>query len=276
VTEPLSNPALDAELDAIVAQFSGRVGYAIANLTTGARLVRREDEDFPTASTIKLPLLTVLHEHVARTGLDWDERVRLDRLDIPAGSGILQYLDRTSALSYRDLAWLMICLSDNLATNLIIDTLGLSHAGELIAELIDPAIRLRGAAGAGLDQDAPSMGYAPPAALGLYLDRLAAGRLPGAAETETVAGQQVFNASIPRYLSLSPTAPVPLTIAHKTGALPGARADIGIIRSATATLTLAVMTADSEDLAYDPINEGEQCIGAISRAVCRAWLDLPA
>jgi hypothetical protein len=63
-------------LDDFVGGFSGRVGYAVANLGTGERLTRNADLEFPTASTIKLPILTAFHAHADRTGLDWDAPVR--------------------------------------------------------------------------------------------------------------------------------------------------------------------------------------------------------
>lgn len=264
--------ALTEQLDAISARFSGRVGYAFANLRTADRLTRDADSEFPTASTIKLPVLTALHAHAQRTGLDWHRPVPVGRVDVAPGSGILQYLSRDLQLSYRDLAWLMICLSDNTATNLVIDSMGREHAAGLIAELIDPAIRLRGGAGAGFDTRYPSMGYATPAAMGRYLDLLAAGQLPGAAETLAVARQQVYQSMVPRYLPQSATAAVPLTIAHKTGALPGVRSDIAVISTAGTTITVAVLTADSDDRDYDTIQEGELCIAALTYVVCRAWL----
>lgn len=259
-------------LDTITDRFSGRAGYVLSNLDTGERLVRNEEVEFPTASTIKLPILTALHEHALQTGMDWDETIPVRRSDVAPGSGILQYLSRDLELSRRDLAWLMICLSDNTATNLVIGEMGRERTGEIIGNLIDPAIRLRGLAGGAVETTYPSMGYATPAALGTYLDRLVQRTLPGAAETVAVAGQQVFHSSLPRFLPQSPNAAVPLTIAHKTGALPGIRSDIGIVSSASTTVTIAVLTVDSHDRAFDTLHEAELCIGALTYAVCRAWL----
>jgi beta-lactamase class A len=261
-------------LDAICTRFSGRVGYVFTNLDTGERLVHNEGMEFPTASTVKLPILTALHQHLQESGTPWDETIPVRRSEVAPGSGILQYLSRDLELSLRDLAWLMICLSDNTATNLVLDTIGRPRASEIIGRLIDPAIRLRGFAGAAVETSQPSMGYATPAALGGYLERLARRSLPGAADTVAVAGQQVFQSMLPRYLPQSPDAPVPLTIAHKTGALPGIRADIGLVSSAATTVGVAIQTADGKDLAFDTLNEGELCIGALTYAVCRDWLDV--
>jgi beta-lactamase class A len=264
--------ALSEQLDTLCSQFSGRIGYSFTNLNTSEHLTRNEAMEFPTASTIKLPVLTALHAHAERTGFDWNEPVPVDTVEVAPGSGILQYLSRDLRLSYRDLAWLMICLSDNTATNLVIGALGRERAAALIADLIDPAIRLRGGAGASFDTSYPSMGYATPGAMGRYLDRLAAGDLPGASQTIAVARQQVFQSMVPRYLPQSATAEVPLNIAHKTGALPGVRSDIAIISTTDATITAALFTADCDDRGYDTIHEGELCIAALTYAVCRAWL----
>jgi beta-lactamase class A len=272
VTHDSNGASLTEQLDAIAGRFSGRIGYAFSNLRTAERLARNADTEFPTASAIKLPVLTALHAHAQAGGLDWNTPIAVNRVEVAPGSGILQYLSRDLQLSYRDLAWLMICLSDNTATNLVIDSMGRARAAQLISDLIDPAIRLRGGAGAGFQTEYPSMGYATAAALGRYLELLAAGKLPGAEQTIAVARQQVFQSMIPRYLPQSPDAAVPLTIAHKTGALPGVRTDIGIVSTATTTVTIAVLTADSPDRAYDTLHEGEQCVGALTYAVCRAWL----
>lgn len=265
-------------MDDIVSRFGGEVGYVITNHSTGDRLTRNASTPFPTASTIKLPLLTAFHEHARRDGIDWGERVHVTRNEAVAGSGILGHLDPGLELTYRDLVWLMICLSDNLATNMIMDAIGgLEPAAALIHEIIDPDIHLRGrAGGAALSADAPrsTLSSATPESFGHYLDRLVAGQFPGATETIIVAEQQVFHSALPRYLARSPEASVPLRIAHKTGALPGVRTDVGIVSSATASITVVIMTEGSVDHAYDTIHEGDQCIGALTHAACKEWLGI--
>jgi beta-lactamase class A len=263
---------LTGALDEIVARFSGRVGYSIKNRTTGALAVRNEDEPFPTASTIKLPILTAFHDYVRSGAAGWDDTVPISRVKAVGGSGVLRYFSREVELTYRDIAWLMICLSDNVATNLILDAMGIDRTNDLIAALIGPDIRVRGRSDYRPGESSPSMGESTPKALGRYLDLLADGVLPGAGETIAVARQQVFNSAIPRYLSRSEAAPGLLQIAHKTGALPGVRADIAVIDTPAVQLSMVIMTADSHDTGFDFINEGEACIGEISRAVCDRWL----
>lgn len=74
---------LDQRLQAIAGGFSGTVGYAIANLSAGESLHRAGDQLFPTASAIKLPLLTALHECAGRGAVDLDQVIEPARLPAP-------------------------------------------------------------------------------------------------------------------------------------------------------------------------------------------------
>jgi beta-lactamase class A len=92
----------------------------------------REDELFPSASVIKLPLVMTLYADAARGLLDLDERVAVgDRVD---GSGVLRHMRDVERLSLRDLAWLAIIVSDNTATNRLIERISLERVGERLRE----------------------------------------------------------------------------------------------------------------------------------------------
>lgn len=113
---------LQGELEAWVADFPGVAGLSLLDITAGRRIEVNGQEQFPTASTIKIHLLTALVELHERGELSQDERVVIDRR-VP-GSGVLTYLDDKVELSWRDVANLMIITSDNTATNMVIDRLG--------------------------------------------------------------------------------------------------------------------------------------------------------
>src|SRR5260370_6663367 len=100
----------------------------------------REDEPFPSASVIKLPLVMTLYADAARGLVDLDERVRVgDRVD---GSGVLRHMRDIDRLSLRDLAMLAIIVSDNTATNRLIERIGVDRAGERLREWGCPKSRL--------------------------------------------------------------------------------------------------------------------------------------
>jgi beta-lactamase class A len=113
--------ALRRTLDALADAHRGVVGYAVHNLETGERLSRRGDETFPTASLIKVPILVTVFDLVEQGRLSLDDRLTVLAIDKVPGSGILQHLHDGNEITVRDAAFLMITISDNTATNLLLD-----------------------------------------------------------------------------------------------------------------------------------------------------------
>ena len=142
--------ALKRTLDSIADAHHGIVGYVVHNLDTGERLTRRVDETFPTASLIKVPVLVALFDLVEKKQISLDDQLTVLPIDQVAGSGILQRFHGGSIVTVHDAAWLMIIISDNTATNLLLDrvalrrvwtkmeALGLPHTK---MHLADPQVR---------------------------------------------------------------------------------------------------------------------------------------
>jgi len=259
-------------LDEAACRFSGRVGYALANLTTGERVLSRADEIFPTASVAKLPVLTAFHAFVDQGKARWDQTVEITSADIPGGSGILQYLSLPRTISFQEAAWLMICVSDNLATNLLLRAMTIEGTNGLIRRTIGEGIIVDALAGYQPGAPVTSMGRATPHALLAHLEGLAEGRLPGAYETLAVARMQSYHNMIPRYLPFNAYGDSALRIANKTGALPGVRGDIGLLESRGITVAMVFMTAEAADTGFTFMNEGEECIGQLARIAFDAWM----
>jgi beta-lactamase class A len=119
---------LRRDIEQVVGNTNGVIGLALLDLTSGETLLINENLIFPQASSIKIPILIELIRRTESGDIDIRERVDIKRDNIVGGSGILQFFgDGTSSLSWYDLAILMISLSDNSATNLIIDRLGMSN-----------------------------------------------------------------------------------------------------------------------------------------------------
>lgn len=255
--------ALEAEADA----FHGRVGYAVSNAATGELLTRRADETFSTASAVKLPILTSFHAFADGGGARWDDTVEITPDWIPGGSGILQHLSLPREVSYRDAGWLMICLSDNLATNVLLRAMTIEVTNDLIRQIAGGGIVVNGYAGFRPDQPVRSMGEATPRALHRYLDLLAARAVPGAAATIEIARQQFYRHSIPRYLPFDPYRASAFRIAHKSGSLPGIRTDIALVEKENARAAMVFMTADAEDTGFTFENAGESCIGRLAVSI---------
>jgi len=113
--------ALRRKLNSIADAHHGVVGYSVIDLETGARINRRGDETFPTASLIKVAILVTVYDLVAKGQLSLDDPLTVLKIDQVPGSGIAQFLHNGTVLTVHDAAWLMSTISDNTATNLLLD-----------------------------------------------------------------------------------------------------------------------------------------------------------
>jgi beta-lactamase class A len=113
--------ALRATLGRIVAAHHGVVGYSIRNLDTGEELSLRGDETFPTASLIKVPILVTLYDLVEKGKISLDDPLTILSIDKVPGSGVMQFLHDGATVTVHDAAWMMSTVSDNTATNLLLD-----------------------------------------------------------------------------------------------------------------------------------------------------------
>lgn len=135
MSERLLWDRLQAELSDWVAGFEGVAGISVKDLTTGYQVGVNADEEFPTASTIKAPILAQLFRLAEAGKLDLNQRIKLtEDLKVP-GSGIIAYFDDVEELTVRDIAVLMIIVSDNTATNLCIDWATYEGTNGLLREL---------------------------------------------------------------------------------------------------------------------------------------------
>ena len=113
--------ALRKTLDSIADAHHGTVGYSVIDMETGERISRRGDETFPTASLIKVAILTTVYDLVAKGQLSLDDPLTVLKIDQVPGSGVIQFLHNGTVLTVHDAAWLMCTISDNTATNLLLD-----------------------------------------------------------------------------------------------------------------------------------------------------------
>jgi len=108
-------------LDSIADAHHGVVGYSVIDLDNNARLSRRGDETFSTASLIKVAILVTVYDLVSKGELSLYDPLTVLKIDQVPGSGIAQYLHNGTILTVQDAVWLMITISDNTATNLLLD-----------------------------------------------------------------------------------------------------------------------------------------------------------
>jgi beta-lactamase class A len=114
---------LDKRVRSEVALFKGKVSLFAKNLDTGAIYNLNGDEPVPTASTIKVAVMVEAFTRVAEGKAKWTDDLVLTKEKKVGGAGILQELGDGLRLTLRDGVMLMMTLSDNTATNLVIDAL---------------------------------------------------------------------------------------------------------------------------------------------------------
>ena len=124
------------QLEEIVESYEGVAGVHVLDLTTGDRFAANDELVFPQASAIKIPILLEFFRRAETDAGILSKRVEMNDEVRTGGSGVLQHLsDGGSTLSLEDYAIYMIVYSDNTATNVLIDELGMEAINTLSMSL---------------------------------------------------------------------------------------------------------------------------------------------
>jgi len=222
------------------------VGVAVLDLTDRHTFALNADAAYPTASTIKLAVLAELYrQHATGTGARLTDPYVVEAKDAIPESDILGGLTPgVTRLTNRDLATMMIAVSDNGATNLLIDRVGMDKVNAMLDGLGLRVTRLRRRM---LDLPAARAGRentASPRELVALLDALHAGKVLGAkAATDEFFAMLATNkmSYLPRLL------PEGVRVANKPGWLDGVRSDAGIVFVPNRPFAIAVMTTFGRD-----------------------------
>jgi beta-lactamase class A len=260
--KPLAMPLaakLQADLDRAAASVDGVMGIYAQNLETGQTFAVNADRVFPQGSSIKIPILITLLRQDQQGRLHLSDRVAVRRAIMVGGSGVLQdFGDGTSSLALRDLAALMVVLSDNTATNILIDRVGMANVD---AEIRDAGLTHTQLARKMMDQAAERVDHenvSTPREMATLIEELDRGRLLDAAHTEMALHLLEDYKETP----LRAGVPAGITVADKPGSLPGVECDSGVVLLQGAPYVLSVMTA------YDVSNSAaDGDITSVSRDV---------
>lgn len=246
-----------AQLTAIADSLDGVMGVVAVDLESGERFERLPNETFPLASTIKLTILYELFKQAEEGRLTLDDVRPLDRRHAVGGSGVLFELT-TPALSLRDYAVLMIVLSDNTATNLLMDAVGMDNVNRRMTALGMPGLKLRrrmidAAAALRGDENVGS-----PADLAKLLQIIHRSEGLSKASSDAIAG--ILRK--PKSSALREGVPGNVPVANKTGGLEAVAADAGIVYLPDHPYVLVVTTTYLKNNA-----DGNEAIRRASRVV---------
>ncbi len=261
-----------AELDDAVRReirgFEGEVCLYARNLATGAAYGVRENERVRTASTIKLPIMAAAFAKVRAGEARWDEPITLREEDKVSGSGVLHEFSGGVKLPLRDLVHIMIVVSDNTATNLVLDRisadavngmmdrLGLKETRSLRKVRGDGA-QLQAASGwskAGLVEENRKYGLGVSTSREMVellgkLDRGAVVTAEDSREMLAILDRQQFKDGIGRKLAR-------YKVASKSGSLDALRSDVGIVTTPKGKVAMAITVDGLKDVDYTEDNAG--------------------
>lgn len=251
---------------------AGQIGLWAKNLTTGQLVAHRAGVICPPASTIKLPILYTLFRLAAEGALSLDDPLPLRAENQVAGSGVLRDLTPGITLPLRDYADLMIVLSDNAATNSLLDVVGVEAVNADLAALGLTQTRLNRKI-ASVSSEIP-LGEATPADLGRLLALIAGEQVltPAACrEMLAILQRQRHPHMLTRFVPEFYADPPGLRVASKGGWIRGTRNDVGAFFTPGGTYVLAVMSQGLPDQRLHPDNAGELALARIGAVFFEHW-----
>jgi len=271
--------SLQDKISEAISGFPGTVSIFAKNLDTGATFGLRPDDRVRTASTIKLPILCATFKAVQEGRLKWTDLTTLKDADKVSGSGILGEFSEGVQIPLADLTHLMIVVSDNTATNLVIDRVTADYVNDYMDKLglkgtrsmrkvLGDGNNLKPPSGyskAGLDPENKKygLGSSTPREMVTLLEMLENGKIvspEASAEIIKVLKRQRDNNGIARRMGET-------VVANKAGALDHLRSDVGIVYQKGSRIAMAITCEDVPKVDWTSDNEGLLRIAKIAEII---------
>jgi beta-lactamase class A len=254
---------LEAMVNEVDQHLDGVMGVAIEDLTTGNHYFLREDEVFAQASSIKITVLANLYLQAQQGKLKLTDLYTVRSSDLVPDSDIMNGLTPgVTRVTLRDLATMMVAVSDNAATNVLIDRVDMSNVNPMLDALGLAHTRLRRKM---MDVQAAKEGrenISTPREMMTLLDAIYRGKVLNKESTDDFFKVLSTNKDswIPREL------PAGLKIANKPGSLEAVRNDSGVVFVEGRPYVICVMTSFLGNE-----RAGEEAISKVSLAAWRMF-----
>jgi beta-lactamase class A len=280
---PSPNPSpVEARIAERLRAFDGRMGVAAVHLDTGETIAVDADLRFPTASGIKTAVMVEAFHQIADGRLEKDRVLTLVESEKVGGSGVLHSLRAGAPLAVSDLLFLMIALSDNTATNMLVDRIGAKNVVDRMATYGLPSTRLyratfRGGRPAVFPEEEREygLGSSTPREMARLMETIARGKAVSRAASDemfALLGKQQDRNMIPRRL------PADAQWAGKSGTdeekladaagFKGAiRTDAGIVTAPSGRYAIAIMARRVKDTRWTADNDALVTGAEVSRLV---------
>jgi beta-lactamase class A len=264
--------ALHRTLDSLAAAHHGVVGYAVHDLDTGERMELRGDETFPTASLIKVAILVTVYDLVEQKKLALDDPITLLAIDKVPGSGLLQFMHDRSIITVHDAAWLMITISDNTATNLLLDRIIIRRVWDKMEKLGLPHTKVHSksflrSSSVAMDSSAKyGLGVTTPNEMARLFELLSNGQAVSPAADSAMLDILAHNENFEKMERFIPGLEVP----HKTGETDQVRTECSLF-PLQSRVVACVLTKENQDQRWLIDNEAQVMMAHMGEAIVRAW-----
>lgn len=271
--------SLEERIKAEVYNFSGEIGL-YANDFKGNIIEINSDEKFEAASTIKVFVLAELYRQIYEKKINPEEILKYNKENHVVGSGILRALDYGVEMTVKSIATLMIIVSDNIATNILIQRLGIENINKTCKDLgfNDTILHNK------IDfEKYEKLGTTTPRDYGKFFELLNKRELWSEELSEEmleIFKKQHYNTILTRelpqyFLDSEDTGDEELlTIASKSGSMNACRNDGGIFHTPYGDYIIIIFTKDFVDNLYYNEHESFRFGGKISRLMFDQYIGL--
>ncbi len=238
-------------LQPLIDNFAGEAAVMVKNLETGETFSFRADEAFPTASLIKFPIMIAAYDAAAKKQVSLNDKVTLHNEDKVPGSGILTaHFSDGVTMPLSTAIQLMIAYSDNTATNLVIDAIGIETTNKLMKSfgcdntLLNSKVYRRDTSIAPERSNKYGLGSTTAGDMIKLLELLQSNKLVSESASKHMLAHMIAcedGTKIPRFL------PPGTVVAHKTGYVSASRCDAAIVLSPSGPIAMCVLTDKIED-----------------------------
>jgi beta-lactamase class A len=264
--------SLESRLAAVVKAHQGKVAIAVKHLGTGESYFLNADEPMPTASLIKVAVMLEAYQQAEEGRVRLTEPITLHEADKVPGSGVLTYhFSDGASFPLRDAIRLMIAFSDNTATNLVLDKIGIRPVNERMEAWGYPSTKInaksfRGSTTSVAPERTKKYGLGSTTAREMVrlLEDLEnckhcrpAVKLAMLGHLRKCDDKDKF----PRFL------PEDVDLPHKTGSVSNARTDAGLLYLPEGAVVLCVLTNENQDTRWKPDNAGNVFCAKVAKEV---------
>lgn len=272
--------ALQQQLEEVTRGHRGKVALFAKNLRTGAWVGLAPDQPVQTASVIKLPIMYEIFARSKEGKLDLNDKLLYKPASKVEGSGVLQFLKPGLELTVEDLTVLMTVLSDNTATNMLLELIGTKPVNDRMQSLglkLTTSFRRIGRPEEGPQNPELKrwgIGRTTPREMARLLeiiDRCELGDQAVCRRMIEILRNQQHRDLIPRYIETVDASEVPSAIANKTGSLNAVRNDVGLVYTKQGTIVISVFTYQNEDQSWTADNKAELLVGQLAKVIMQNW-----